>query len=523
MARDGRRWLLPGSVSSAFVSLVNIGVPMALGRAIDDGVVAADAAALTGWLALVALAYLVRAIAQTIRMQTNVGAGLAEHDLRIQALERITAPEGIGGRSRLPGDLLAVVVTDVRAVSRAFIALTSIPGNVVTLLGALISMTLINGWLALATVCIVPLLILLSVKGVAPVKRSTRRERRQGLSAQRRATARFRTASRQGLDATLRTRRVKGVYTGTINASVGVFITALTVLAGWLTLAGRISVGELVTVVGLAQTLGPPLRALGVDTATMLATAHASGDRFCELRDSPAAWQIHPDDGARTTPGDGPVELHIPVRDFQLDVAGGTHVGVMAPQSVCDALAEAIDHGSETVLNGVPASRLNPAQRRRLVLVAPRSPELFDDTARANIVLDSQTTVARLNAVVDAAALDTVVAVLPRGLETEVGEGGRHVSGGQRQRLALARALLHSPDGLVLIDPTTSIDAVTTATIARKVRQLRAGRTTIIATTSPALLDQMDEVVLLDADGRQIARAPHRELLARDDYREMLS
>ena len=89
MARDGRRWLLPGSVSSAFVSLVNIGVPMALGRAIDDGVVAADAAALTGWLALVALAYLVRAIAQTIRMQTNVGAGLAEHDLRIQALERI--------------------------------------------------------------------------------------------------------------------------------------------------------------------------------------------------------------------------------------------------------------------------------------------------------------------------------------------------------------------------------------------------------------------------------------------------
>jgi len=217
------------------------------------------------------------------------------------------------------------------------------------------------------------------------------------------------------------------------------------------------------------------------------------------------------------------VELHIPVKDFQLDVAGGTHLGVVAPQQICDALAEAINHDPRTLLNGVPTSKLNPAQRRRLVLVAPRSPELFDDTARANIVLDSQTTVARLNAVVDAAALDTVAAVLPRGLETNVGEGGRHVSGGQRQRLALARALLHSPDGLVLIDPTTSIDAVTTATIAEKMQRLRAGRTTIIATTSPALLDQMDEVVLLDAVGRQIARAPHRELLARDDYRKMLS
>jgi len=97
----------------------------------------------------------------------------------------------------------------------------------------------------------------------------------------------------------------------------------------------------------------------------------------------------------------------------------------------------------------------------------------------------------------------TAAAITNAGVSSaEVGEGGRPVSGGQRQRLALARALLHSPDGLVLIDPTTSIDAVTTATIARKVRQLRAVLTTIIATTSPALLDQMDEVVLLDADGR---------------------
>ncbi|MSS44763.1 ABC transporter ATP-binding protein [Cutibacterium sp. WCA-380-WT-3A] len=543
-AHDGKRWLLPGSIASAFVSLVNIGVPMALGRAIDDGVVAAHAAALAGWLALVALAYIVRALAQTVRMQTNVGAGLAEHDLRVQALDRVTAPEGIGGKPRLAGDLLAVVVTDVRAVSRAFIALTSIPGNIVTLLGSLIAMALINGWLVLTTVCIVPLLILASVKGVSPVKRSTRRERRteaevagsaadlasglrviQGLTAQRRATTRFRVASREGLAATLRTRRVRGIYTGAINASVGVFITALTVLAGWLTLAGHISVGDLVTVVGLAQTLGPPLRALGVDTATILASATASGDRFCELRNCPSAWPVHPDDGARTTPGDGPVELRVPMADLglELDIPAGIHLGIVAPQPVCDSLAEAIDHSPETMLNGVPASRLNPAQRRRLVLVAPRSPELFDDTARANIVLDRQTTVAKLNAVVNAAALDTVIKVLPRGLETEVGEGGRHVSGGQRQRLALARALLHSPDGLVLVDPTTSIDAVTSATIAKRLQELRAGRTTVIATTSPALLDRMDEVVMIDENGHEVARAPHRELLAREDYRGMLS
>ena len=551
---------------------------MALGRAIDDGVVAGDATALAGWLALVALAYVVRAAAQTARMQTNVGAAVSEHDLRVQALERIIAPEGIGGPPRLPGDLLSVLVTDVRTVSRSFIALASIPGNVVTLFGSLIAMALINGWLVLATVCTIPLLILLSVKGVAPVKRSTRRERRaeaavagsaadltsglrviQGLSASRRATVRFRVVSREGLAATLRTRRVRGVYTGTVNASVGVFITVLTVLAGWLTLDGRISVGSLVTVVGLAQTLGPPLRALGVDTATMLANAHASGDRFCELHDSPAAWQVPPDDSERPAPAgrpDGssrinssespngcpdanptgnpthsdspplhtPVHLHVQVEDpsLQLDVPPGAHLGIVAPQQVCDALAQDIVHGSHTLLNGVPASQLSPARKRALVLVAPRSPELCDDTVQANIMLGS-TRDDMLDAVVRAAALDTTIAELPHGLQTGVGEGGRHVSGGQRQRLALARALLHAPDGLVLIDPTTSIDAATTAAIAERMGELRAGRTTLIATTSPALLDRMDEVVLFDDDGHLVARAPHRELLGHDGYREMLS
>lgn len=125
-----------------------------------------------------------------------------------------------------------------------------------------------------------------------------------------------------------------------------------------------------------------------------------------------------------------------------------------------------------------------------------------------------------LDAVVRAAALDTTIAELPHGLQTGVGEGGRHVSGGQRQRLALARALIHAPDGLVLIDPTTSIDAATTA---ERMGELRAGRTTLITTTSSALLDRMDEVVLFDDDGHLVARAPHRELLGHDGYREMLS
>jgi putative ABC transport system ATP-binding protein len=99
-----------------------------------------------------------------------------------------------------------------------------------------------------------------------------------------------------------------------------------------------------------------------------------------------------------------------------------------------------------------------------------------------------------------------------------VGEDVRALSGGQRQRVALARALAADPPVLVLDDPLTAVDAVTEQRVATRLRQLRAGRTTLLVTSSPALLAVSDRVVLVEG-GRVVASGDHAELAATEpDY-----
>ena len=105
-----------------------------------------------------------------------------------------------------------------------------------------------------------------------------------------------------------------------------------------------------------------------------------------------------------------------------------------------------------------------------------------------------------------------VLEALPDGLETEVAEKGRTFSGGQRQRLVLARALAADPEVLVLVDPTSAVDAHTEARIAERLRDTRAGRTTVVTTTSPLMLDRVD-VVCFVLDGRLVAEGSHEDLL----------
>jgi ABC-type multidrug transport system fused ATPase/permease subunit len=110
-----------------------------------------------------------------------------------------------------------------------------------------------------------------------------------------------------------------------------------------------------------------------------------------------------------------------------------------------------------------------------------------------------------------AAAADMLEA-LPEGLDSTVAEKGRSFSGGQRQRLVLARALAADPEVLIMIEPTSAVDAHTEARIADRLAGARAGRTTVVTTTSPLMLGRADVVVFLDR-GRVVAEGTHAELL----------
>ncbi len=137
----------------------------------------------------------------------------------------------------------------------------------------------------------------------------------------------------------------------------------------------------------------------------------------------------------------------------------------------------------------------------------------------------------RLIEAVGIADAGDVLTSLSEGLAGMVTEKGRSLSGGQRQRVALARALLTEAPTLVLIEPTSALDSHTEARVAAQVHRARAGRTTVVVTASPLVLEACDEVVLLDSSGAELLRSTHRELMAmaRDghaqaaDYRAVVS
>jgi ABC-type multidrug transport system fused ATPase/permease subunit len=124
---------------------------------------------------------------------------------------------------------------------------------------------------------------------------------------------------------------------------------------------------------------------------------------------------------------------------------------------------------------------------------------------------------------VHAAAADDIVQGLPDGLDSSIDAQGRNLSGGQRQRIRLARALLADPEALLAVEPTSALDAHTEAAVAARLRQVRDGRTTVVTTTSPLVLDRADTVHYL-VDGKVAATGSHRRLLEEEPgYRALVA
>ena len=171
-----------------------------------------------------------------------------------------------------------------------------------------------------------------------------------------------------------------------------------------------------------------------------------------------------------------------------------------------------------TALEDLPLSVV-----RRRIVVSEADPVLFAGTLRSELDPWGRAGDAEILEAISVANAEDILDALPEGLDANVDERGRSFSGGQRQRLVLARALLADPEILVLVEPTSAVDAHTEARIARRLRDARAGRTTVVVTTSPLVLDQADRAVLV-AGGRVVAQGTHRELLAdRPDYRETVT
>ncbi|QKZ23781.1 ABC transporter ATP-binding protein [Streptomyces chartreusis] len=317
--------------------------------------------------------------------------------------------------------------------------------------------------------------------------------------------------------------KVNGAYAGTALALNAVLAGAVTLTAGWLAFDGQINIGELVMAVGLAQFIMEPLR-LFSEMPKYVMIARASAERMALVLTAPPV----------TTPGSehpaagGNLEIDCvrygTLRDLKFTVAAGEFVAIAAyqPRAAADLAAVLAANVPPDAYEGAvrvagqELGELSVEAVRAHVLVNPYDGEIFAGTLRTNI--DPSGTSRTVPEAVEASMLTDVVALHRDGLDYGVRDRGANLSGGQRQRLSLARALAADSEVLVLHDPTTAVDAVTEQLIARNVAKLRRGRTTVVITSSPALLDVADRVLVLD-EGVVTAEDTHRNLLAGDaDY-----
>ncbi len=174
-------------------------------------------------------------------------------------------------------------------------------------------------------------------------------------------------------------------------------------------------------------------------------------------------------------------------------------------------------------LGGVDLSAARLADVRRQVLVSDTGSGLFAGTLQDAIDPHGRLTRDQAEAALRVANAEDVYDALPEGWQGQLDERGRGLSGGQRQRVVLARALAVDAPILVLVEPTSAVDAHTEARIAERVTALRHGRTTVVCTVSPLWLHHADRVVLLQ-DGVVVADGEHADLLAHDAaYRNVVA
>ncbi|MFI2754268.1 ABC transporter transmembrane domain-containing protein [Cellulomonas sp. P22] len=311
----------------------------------------------------------------------------------------------------------------------------------------------------------------------------------------------------------------------------GLFLAVVVWVGAHEALAGDITPGQLVACYGVAVYLTQPLwtatEAMRVVTRTLVgarkiiavlqvpevgaqdgaaADAGAAGaapDAGDELVDETSGLVVRPGQLLALVSADPDESARIALRIGRFGVPGPVRWGA-------------------TSLDALPLDVV-----RARIVVAESTPTLFTGLLAEELDVRGQAQEADLVAAMRTADAADVLDSVPGGLAGEIEEKGRSLSGGQRQRVALARALLTDAEVLVLVEPTSAVDAHSEARIAQRLAAARAGRTTVLVTASPLVLDVADDVALV-VDGQVRARGRHRDLMDADDdaaraYRAVVS
>lgn len=524
-------------------------VPVLIGVIIDRAVATGDLTELARWGGLLVGLFVVLSYSYRFGARLGVGAVQREmHELRVEVSEHVLGADG-ARTGLLPGETLSLATSDAETIGEFLwhvgYTLAGLVGVVVSAIVLLridvgIGLVVLVGVPAVLVVIqvVTPLIARDTtyqqagiaratgiatdlVKGIRPLK---------GVGAEDVATSRYGVQSSLARDASIRTARSVGYMFGLTATLSGLFLALVAFLAGTRAVAGTISIGELIAIVGLTQFLAEPISGLG-QTSAQAARSFASAQRLVDFLHTPplsthgstvledpraelviTAMTSAPLDGVDIAPRTGEL-LGIVVDDV---ASSDTFVRLVRGEVLPE------DRSGSLTLDGHRVEDLTIDSLRSRVVVSHHHVDLFEGTLRSTIDPGADLDDEALADILAASAASDVVEQHPDGLLQPITADGATFSGGQRQRIALARALATRAPILVLADPTSAVDAMTEQRIADGIRSLRhtgdADLTTVVITSSPAILASADRVLLIRR-GRLVAAGTHLDLAQRDDYR----
>ncbi|MGQ4713870.1 ABC transporter ATP-binding protein [Streptomyces anulatus] len=514
-------------------------------KVIIDDVVTDHTRSLAVWTGLLIGAAVLVYIATYIRRYYGGRLALdVQHDLRTDMYTTITRLDGKRQDELSTGQVVGRATSDLQLIQGLLFMLPMTIGNVLLFIISLVIMAWLSLPLTLVALAVAPALWFIarrsrtrlfpatwyaqsqaaavagvvdgSVSGVRVVK---------GFGQEDQETGKLREVGRRLFAGRLRTIRLNSRYTPALQAVPALGQVAMLALGGWLATRGEITLGTFVAFsTYLAQLVGP-VRMLAM-VLTVGQQARAGVERVLELIDTEPSMQ----DGTKELPADAPAGIEFddvrfgydderPVLDgFSLTVEPGETVAVVGAsgsgKSTVSLLVPRfydVSHGA-VLIGGHDVRELTQASLRSAIGLVPEDSFLFSDTIRANIAYGlPDATQEQIEQAARAAQAHGFVSDLPNGYDTTVGEHGLTLSGGQRQRVALARAILTDPRLLLLDDATSAVDARVEHEIHEALKQVMAGRTTLLIAHRRSTLQLADRIAVLDG-GKLAAVGTHAEL-----------
>jgi ATP-binding cassette subfamily B protein len=570
-ARPYKALVIAFLVTLVLASLLTVAQPLVFRQIIDNGIAQGNAALVTSLAVLVAVLALLDAGINLVGRwySARIGEGLI-YDLRTQVYDHVQRQSVAFFTRAQTGALVSRLNSDVIGAQQAFTStLGGVVGNLITVSIVLVTMFLLSWQVTLLSLVLVPLFLLPARWMGRRLQALTKQQMQVNAQMSTQMTERFNVAGALLVSLFGRPEREHGEFAGraaqvrdsgvsiamanrwffTALLLVGSIATAITYgVGGNLVIDGAITLGTLLALVALLAQLYGPLTALS-NVRIDVMTALVSFERVFEVLDLPPLVSDAPD--AVPAPA-GPLSVefdHVGFRyptadevslaslesvaredagrseepvlhDVNFRAEPGQLVALVGPSGAGKTTITGlvprlydVTQGSVKV-GGVDVREIELASLRDAVGVVTQDAHLFHDTIEANLryAKPDATDDEMLAALRDARILDLIES-LPSGLGTVVGDRGYRLSGGEKQRLAIARLLLKAPRVVILDEATAHLDSESEAAVQQALAQALRGRTSLVIAHRLSTVRQADMILVVDA-GRIVERGTHDELLA---------